>query len=195
LRAESDRPESRPPSVDVFVSYEPLDGALAARVVGWRDFDQGQIDRLMLSVAMPGRQDRAASSGGELCARIGDDRAVDDMFNRLIQRYRDGNLDSNRTGRTHGQMQYATSSGLDPLVESDKYATITLRDRVARRIKRLRKHRGMTQGTLARAADITREHLVRIEQARYAPSVDLLERLAKALRVDPGRLVMVTKRK
>jgi hypothetical protein len=41
LRTESDRPESRPPSVDVFVSYEPLDGARAARLVGWRDFDQG----------------------------------------------------------------------------------------------------------------------------------------------------------
>ena len=60
---------------------------------------------------------------------------------------------------------------------------------IAKNIKRLREKRGMTQETLASKVDIHRVHLARIETATRTPSVDMLEKLAKALKVKVGELV------
>jgi transcriptional regulator with XRE-family HTH domain len=57
------------------------------------------------------------------------------------------------------------------------------------RLKRLREARGMTQQELADKAGISREHLARLEGARHDPTLGLLERLAKALRVKVARLL------
>jgi transcriptional regulator with XRE-family HTH domain len=62
-------------------------------------------------------------------------------------------------------------------------------DKVASRIKRLREQRGMTQEALAAKADISRAYLARIETARHEPTLTVLEKLAKALRVKVGRLL------
>jgi transcriptional regulator with XRE-family HTH domain len=55
--------------------------------------------------------------------------------------------------------------------------------RTAMRLKTLREERGMTQQALADKAGISREYLARLEGARHDPTLTMLERLARALRV------------
>lgn len=57
------------------------------------------------------------------------------------------------------------------------------------RLKAFRAARGWSQVTLAQKVGITREYLARIETGRHDPSLSLLLRLAKALRVKPSRLL------
>lgn len=52
------------------------------------------------------------------------------------------------------------------------------------RIKELRKKRVMTQDDLAEEIGVDPKHLSRIEVGRSYPSLDALERIATALRVD-----------
>ncbi len=61
--------------------------------------------------------------------------------------------------------------------------------KIAKNVKRLRETRGMTQEALAAKVDIHRVYLAKIETAIKAPSLDVLERLAKALKVKVGELV------
>ena len=63
------------------------------------------------------------------------------------------------------------------------------------RIREVRQVKGWTQAELARRAGIRRATVNRIENARVkAIDLDVLEKLAKALDVDPGYLI-VKKRK
>lgn len=61
--------------------------------------------------------------------------------------------------------------------------------KIAQNVKRLREKRGMTQEALAGKVEIHRVYLAKIETAVKAPSLDVLERLAKALKVTVGELV------
>jgi transcriptional regulator with XRE-family HTH domain len=61
--------------------------------------------------------------------------------------------------------------------------------KIAKNVKRMREKRGMTQETLAAKVDIHRVYLAKIETAVKAPSLDVLEKLAKALKVTVGALV------
>ena len=63
-----------------------------------------------------------------------------------------------------------------------------LRNRVALNIQELRRERGLSQEQLALKADVSRGHMGRLENAKFAASLDLLERIALALQVDPGVL-------
>ena len=65
----------------------------------------------------------------------------------------------------------------------------TVMQRVARNVKRLRSEHGLSQQALADKAEIHRVYLARIEGAVKAPSLEVLERLAKALKVKVGRLL------
>jgi len=47
----------------------------------------------------------------------------------------------------------------------------------------------MTQEQLAAKAGITRGYLARVETARHEPTLTMLEKLARALRVKPARLL------
>ncbi|MEP3436129.1 MAG: helix-turn-helix domain-containing protein [Hoeflea sp.] len=58
------------------------------------------------------------------------------------------------------------------------------------RIRTFRKYRGMTGTDLAKAAGISQPHLSEIETRRKAGSVDVLKRIATALRVDLDDLVV-----
>lgn len=60
-------------------------------------------------------------------------------------------------------------------------ASIT--ERVAARITAFRERRGMTQDALASKARINRVTLVRLERAMHEPTLDTLDRIARALSV------------
>jgi len=58
------------------------------------------------------------------------------------------------------------------------------------RIRTYRKYRGMTGIELAEAAGISQPHLSDIENGKKAGSIDVLKRIAAALRVDLDDLVV-----
>lgn len=60
-----------------------------------------------------------------------------------------------------------------------KHAPIV--NRFAARLREVRVSRGMTQFELARHADVTSSYITRLETARTAPGIDLIDRLAGAL--------------
>jgi transcriptional regulator with XRE-family HTH domain len=61
--------------------------------------------------------------------------------------------------------------------------------RLGMRLKKLRAARGMSQDALAKKADITREYVNKLEAGRYDPTVSVVQRLAKALKVSVAELV------
>ncbi len=65
----------------------------------------------------------------------------------------------------------------------------SIKDRVAANVKRIRNERRLTQQTLADKAKIHRVYLAQIEGATRAPSLEMLERIAKALKVKVGDLL------
>lgn len=52
-----------------------------------------------------------------------------------------------------------------------------------RKIQRLRKNKDLTQEELAESLRISRTHMGHIEQGRKSPSMELLERIARVLKV------------
>ena len=61
--------------------------------------------------------------------------------------------------------------------------------RMAKRVKALRVERGMTQAELAQRARLSRKQVGRIEAAEQEPTLGVIERLAKALKVRPAELL------
>ena len=57
------------------------------------------------------------------------------------------------------------------------------------KLKQVREARGMKQDAVAKKAGITREYLSRLEAGRYDPTVGVLQRLAKALKVKVTELL------
>ncbi len=57
------------------------------------------------------------------------------------------------------------------------------------RLKRLRENQGWTQRKLAEKVGVARVTIARIEIGNRRPSLELLERLAKALKVKVGDLL------
>ncbi len=66
---------------------------------------------------------------------------------------------------------------------------MTLMEKVAANVKTIRAMRGMTQQALADKAQIHRVYLAQIEGGTRSPSLEMLERIAKALKVKPGKLL------
>ena len=58
-----------------------------------------------------------------------------------------------------------------------------------RRLKALRRHRKLNQRVLAKRAGVTQPYIVALEKGRENPTLDVLERLAKALRVPVAELL------
>jgi len=61
--------------------------------------------------------------------------------------------------------------------------------RIARRLRTRREALGLSQARLARAANISRGYLIRLEAARQDPTLTVLANLAKALKVPLVELV------
>lgn len=63
-----------------------------------------------------------------------------------------------------------------------------LRQQFAKRLKKLRQQKGMTQEELAEASGLSLSFIRSVEQCVNAPSFESLEALAKALNLDPKEL-------
>ena len=63
-----------------------------------------------------------------------------------------------------------------------------LREQVGLNIRNLRNSRGLSQEQLALAAEVDRSYISEIELAKNSASLDVLERIAIALGVDPKEL-------
>lgn len=59
----------------------------------------------------------------------------------------------------------------------------TTKEKLGNRIQKLRKSLGHSQEELAERLGISRAHMGHIEQGRKSPSIKLMEKLAKTLRV------------
>ena len=62
---------------------------------------------------------------------------------------------------------------------------MTLREVVAANLRRLRNAQGLSQEELADRADVNRNYVGMLEREEHAATVDMLEKLAEVLRVDP----------
>jgi transcriptional regulator with XRE-family HTH domain len=62
-------------------------------------------------------------------------------------------------------------------------------ERMAARLKALRERRGLSQEELAEAAGISRTYLARLETAKHDPTLTVIEKLAKALKVKAADLL------
>jgi transcriptional regulator with XRE-family HTH domain len=61
-----------------------------------------------------------------------------------------------------------------------------LREVMARNLRRLREESGMSQEELAHRAGLNRNYIGMLERAENAPTVDVIEKLAAALQVNPA---------
>ena len=68
-----------------------------------------------------------------------------------------------------------------------------LRRIVAQNLRRLRQDRGLSQEELADLAGLNRNYVGMIEREENAPTVDTLEELAKALKVRPEELLVLSR--
>ncbi len=66
---------------------------------------------------------------------------------------------------------------------------MTLREVLARNLRRMRNASGMSQEELADRADINRNYVGMLERSEHAATVDMLEKLAAVLGVDPAELL------
>jgi len=57
------------------------------------------------------------------------------------------------------------------------------KERLGKRIQKLRKERELTQEELAEKLNISRTHMGHIEQGRKAPSLKLMDKIARVLKV------------
>jgi transcriptional regulator with XRE-family HTH domain len=64
-----------------------------------------------------------------------------------------------------------------------------LREIVARNLRQLRNAKGLSQEELADRADINRNYVGLLEREQHAATVDMLEKLAAVLEVDPMDLL------
>jgi transcriptional regulator with XRE-family HTH domain len=62
-------------------------------------------------------------------------------------------------------------------------------EKLAERIKALRKQRGIIQPRLARRAGLSEGYIARLETCRHDPKLSTLIALARALRVDVAELL------
>ncbi|WP_166299598.1 helix-turn-helix domain-containing protein [Bradyrhizobium sp. 2S1] len=70
-----------------------------------------------------------------------------------------------------------------------------LRDILAANLRRLRAEKGLAQDDLAYEAKVSRSYLSQLEKGAFYASLRILEKLAKALSVEPYELITPVPRK
>lgn len=66
---------------------------------------------------------------------------------------------------------------------------MSLRDVFARNLRRYRIEAGLSQQSLAADADIDRTYVSALERSVYSASIDMIEKLAKVIGVEPSKLL------
>ena len=66
---------------------------------------------------------------------------------------------------------------------------MSIREVLAQNLKRYRALRGLSQEELAHRADIDRTYISSLERSQYAAGIDVVERLATALDLQPIELL------
>jgi transcriptional regulator with XRE-family HTH domain len=69
---------------------------------------------------------------------------------------------------------------------------VGIRNILALNLRQYRRAVGLSQEELAHRAEMDRTYISAIERCKYAASVDVLERLAAVLKVNPADLLMAT---
>jgi transcriptional regulator with XRE-family HTH domain len=64
-----------------------------------------------------------------------------------------------------------------------------IREVFARNLRNARHARRLSQEALADEAGIDRTYISALERARYSATIDIVDKLAKALDIDPGALL------
>ncbi|WP_173422916.1 helix-turn-helix domain-containing protein [Ensifer adhaerens] len=64
-----------------------------------------------------------------------------------------------------------------------------IREIFAKNLRLARQAKGLSQEELAHRADIDRTYISSLERCVYSPSIEVLDRLAQALGVDPADLI------
>lgn len=67
---------------------------------------------------------------------------------------------------------------------------MNIREILAANLKRYRRERGVSQEELAHLAEIDRTYISSLERCQYAASIEVVDRLAKALGVQAADLLM-----
>lgn len=62
-------------------------------------------------------------------------------------------------------------------------------EKLGKKIQKARQEKGITQERLAELADISRTHMGHIEQGRRQPTLDVVQKIAKALRMKANELI------
>jgi transcriptional regulator with XRE-family HTH domain len=65
---------------------------------------------------------------------------------------------------------------------------MSLGEIVAKNVRKFRVERGLTQEELAHLAGVNRNYIGMIERQENSPTVETLEQIAGALKIEPGRL-------
>ncbi|ASL41399.1 MULTISPECIES: helix-turn-helix domain-containing protein [Acetobacter] len=66
---------------------------------------------------------------------------------------------------------------------------MSIREILAANLKRYRRERGVSQEELAHLAEIDRTYISSLERCQYAASIEVVDRLAKALGVRASQLL------
>lgn len=69
---------------------------------------------------------------------------------------------------------------------------MSMREVLARNLRRYRAERGLSQEELAHRADVDRTYISSLERMQYGASIDVVESLAKVLNVPPHELLKPT---
>jgi len=64
-----------------------------------------------------------------------------------------------------------------------------IREVFARNLRRARNAKGLSQEALAHEADIDRTYVSALERSQYGATIDMVDKLAKALGVEPSSLL------
>ena len=62
-------------------------------------------------------------------------------------------------------------------------------EKLGRKIQKARQEKGITQEKLAEMADISRTHMAHIEQGRRQPTLDVVQKIARALKMKANELI------
>ena len=74
-------------------------------------------------------------------------------------------------------------------IQDRSLTLMRMRAVLAFNLKRLRQSKGFSQEELAHRAEIDRSYLSDLERELYAASLDIIDKLALALEIDPSELV------